>query len=73
LDPKLSDLAIRSAKVLGLEIAGTDIIVGEDGTPRIIEVNYSPGFRGLEKATGLDIAAGIIGYVEDRLRGKLCI
>ena len=73
LDPKLSDLAVRSAKVLGLEIAGTDIIVGEDGTPRIIEVNYSPGFRGLEKATGLDIAAGIIGYVEDRLRGKLCI
>jgi len=72
LDPKLSDLAIRSAKVLGLEIAGTDIIVGEDGAPRIIEVNYSPGFRGLEKATGLDIASEIIGYVEDKLRGKLC-
>jgi len=72
LDPKLSDLAIRSAKVLGLEIAGTDIIVGGDGAPRIIEVNYSPGFRGLEKATGLDIASGIVGYVEDKLRGKLC-
>lgn len=72
LDPKLSELAIRSAKVLGLEIAGTDIIVGEDGAPRVIEVNYSPGFRGLEKATGLDIASGIIGYVEDKLRGKLC-
>lgn len=72
LDPKLSDLAIRSAKVLGLEIAGTDIIVGEDGAPRIMEVNYSPGFRGLEKATGLDIASGIVGYVEDKLRGKLC-
>jgi len=71
LDPKLSDLAVRSAKVLGLEIAGTDIIVGEDGAPRIIEVNYSPGFRGLEKVTGLDVAAGIIGYVEDKLRGKL--
>ena len=72
LDPKLSELAVRSAKVLGLEIAGTDIIVGEDGTPRVIEVNYSPGFRGLEKATGLDIASGIVGYVEDKLRGKLC-
>lgn len=72
LDPKLSELAVRSAKVLGLEIAGTDIIVGEDRAPRVIEVNYSPGFRGLEKATGLDIASGIVGYVEDKLRGKLC-
>ena len=72
LDPKLSELAVRSAKVLGLEIAGTDIIVGEDGAPRVIEVNYSPGFRGLEKATGLDIASGIVGYVEDKLRGKSC-
>jgi ribosomal protein S6--L-glutamate ligase len=69
LDPKLSDLAVRSAKVLGLEIAGTDIIVGEDGAPRVIEVNYSPGFRGLEKATELDIASEIIRYVEDKFRG----
>jgi len=66
LDPKLSELAVRSAKILGLEIAGTDIIVGEDGAPRVIEVNYSPGFRGLEKATGLDIASEIVGYVEDK-------
>ena len=72
LDRKLSDLAIRSTRSLGLEISGTDIIVGKDGTPRVIEVNYSPGFRGLEKATGLDIASGIVGYVEDKLRGKLC-
>ena len=72
LDRKLSDLAIRSTRSLGLEISGTDIIVGEDGAPRVIEVNYSPGFRGLEKATGLDIASKIIGYMEDKLRGKLC-
>ena len=71
LDRKLSDLAIRSTRSLGLEISGTDIIVGKDGTPRVIEVNYSPGFRGLEKATGLDIASGIVGYVEDKLRGEL--
>ena len=72
LDRKLSDLAIRSTRSLGLEISGTDIIVGEDGAPKVIEVNYSPGFRGLEKATGLDIASEIVGYVEDKLRGKLC-
>ena len=67
LDRKLSDLAVHSAMALGLEIAGTDIIVGEDGAPMVIEVNYSPGFRGLEKATGLDIAAEIIGYVANKV------
>ena len=67
LDPELSELAVRSAKVLGLEISGTDIIVGKDGAPRVIEVNYSPGFRGLEKATGLDIASKIIGYVANKV------
>ena len=72
LDRKLSDLAIRSTRSLGLEISGTDIIVGENGASKVIEVNYSPGFRGLEKATGLDIASEIVGYVEDKLRGKLC-
>jgi len=74
LDPYLSDLAIRSAEVLGLEIAGADIIVDKEGTTRIIEVNYSPGFRGLEQATGKDIASRIIGYVADKLiTGKPCI
>ena len=73
LDPGLSDLAIGSAKALGLEIAGTDILVDKDGTPKVIEVNYSPGFRGLEEATGSDIASRIIGYVGNKLAGKTCI
>ena len=46
-----------------LEIAGIDLIVPDDGVPRVIEVNYSPGFRGLEKATGIDVAGEIIDYV----------
>ena len=74
LDRDLSELAIRSAEVLGLEIAGTDIIVDKEGTPKIIEVNYSPGFRGLEQATGVDIASRIIGYAFDRIMTrKPCI
>jgi ribosomal protein S6--L-glutamate ligase len=73
LNSELSELAIRSAEVIGLEIAGTDIIVDKAGTPKIIEVNYSPGFRGLEQATGMDIASRIIGYVSDNLiTGKSC-
>jgi ribosomal protein S6--L-glutamate ligase len=73
LDRDLSELAIRSAEVLGLEIAGTDILVDKDGGPKVIEVNYSPGFRGLEAATGLDIASRIIGYAVDKSVGKSCI
>ena len=66
LDRELTELAIRSAKALTLEIAGTDIIIAKDGSPKVIEVNYSPGFRGLEQTTGLDIASQIIEYVTDK-------
>jgi len=63
LNKKLTELAIESSRALGLEISGTDIIVDSNGTPRVIEVNYSPGFRGFEATTGLDIATAIIRYV----------
>ena len=63
LDKELATLAVKSTKVLGLEISGTDIIVEAHGEAKVIEVNYSPGFRGLEASTGLDIASQIIQYV----------
>jgi len=63
LNKELTELAIESSRALGLEISGADIIVDGNGAPRVIEVNYSPGFRGLEAANGLDIASGIIRYV----------
>ena len=63
LSKELEALAIRSTKALGLEISGTDIVVDGQGVARVIEVNYSPGFSGLEASTGLDIAAQIIRYV----------
>lgn len=69
LSKELEALAIRSTKALGLEISGTDIIVDRQGRPRVIEVNYSPGFRGLEGSTGLDIAAQIICYVAQNCGG----
>ena len=47
--------AIRAAQVLGLEIAGVDLMESADG-PLVIEVNSSPGFEGIEKATGLNVA-----------------
>lgn len=66
LTPSLSKLAVKSSNALGLEISGCDIILQKNGSPQVIEVNYSPGFRGLEHATGMDIAKQIIHYVTAR-------
>ena len=55
--------AIRAAKVLGLEIAGVDLIPSDQG-PLVLEVNSSPGFEGIEAATGLNIAKQIIQHLK---------
>ena len=61
--PDWEEIALKAADALGLEITGVDLIVNEKGKARVIELNYSPGFSGLEAATGLDIAGKIIDYV----------
>jgi len=48
------------------------MVVDRNGVPTIIEVNYSPGFRGLEAATGLDIASRIIGYAAAKCSESVC-
>jgi len=58
--------AIRAAKVLGLNVAGVDILQSNEG-PMVLEVNSSPGLEGIETATGLDIAGGIISHIERRV------
>ncbi|HBR80047.1 MAG: Ribosomal protein S6 modification protein 2 [Candidatus Uhrbacteria bacterium GW2011_GWE2_45_35] len=58
------NIAVAAAKAVGLEIAGVDIIRSAHG-PLILEVNARPGFEGLEQATGIDVAGGIIKYVEE--------
>ena len=67
---EISTLAIRSTKALGLDISGVDMIGEEDGNFRVIDVNYSPGFKGLEGCTGKDVASEIIKYVTDSKRRK---
>jgi ribosomal protein S6--L-glutamate ligase len=62
-------LAIKAAKVLGLQVAGVDIIRSENG-PLLLEVNSSPGLEGIESATGKDIASMIIASIEKKLRWK---
>lgn len=55
--------ALKAASVLGLAIAGVDMLQSARG-PLIMEVNSSPGLQGIETATGVDIAGKIIEYIE---------
>ncbi|GAB5557566.1 MAG: 30S ribosomal protein S6--L-glutamate ligase [Schleiferiaceae bacterium] len=57
------DAAVAAAKALGLEIAGVDMLQSERG-PLILEVNSSPGLKGVETTTGVDVAGKIIEYIE---------
>lgn len=63
LTPEERTMAIRVAKVMGLNVAGVDIIRSKHG-PLVIEVNASPGLEGIERVTGKDIASLIIQYIE---------
>src|SRR5690606_23619056 len=57
------ETAVKAAKKLGLGIAGVDLLQSRRG-PLVMEVNSSPGLEGIEGATGIDIAAKIIEYVD---------
>jgi ribosomal protein S6--L-glutamate ligase len=61
------DMAVRAAEAVGLEIAGVDMIMAKDG-PYLIEVNASPGFKGLMKATDVDVPGKIIEYAVEKAR-----
>jgi RimK family alpha-L-glutamate ligase len=58
-------LAIKSANMIGLDIAGVDILIDKN-TYRICEINSTPGFQGFEMATGIDVAKAIMEYVKFR-------
>lgn len=59
-------MAVKAAKVLGLDVAGVDIIRSSSG-PQLLEVNSSPGLEGIELATGKDIAGMMIASIEKKL------
>ena len=58
--------AIQAAHIMGLRVAGVDMLEGVDG-PKVLEVNSSPGLEGIEKATGVDIAGAIIEDLEQQV------
>ena len=59
--------ALRSAEALGLNVCGVDMMRSNRG-PLVIEVNSSPGIEGMETASGADVAAAIIEFLEKRAR-----
>ncbi len=62
LEPEYAETAVRASQILGLRVAGVDMLEGADG-PQIMEVNSSPGLEGIETCTGLDIAGAVIDYI----------
>lgn len=63
ISPEERSTAVRSAKRLGLNVAGVDLLRSNHG-PVVMEVNSSPGLEGIEKATGVDVADKIIQLIE---------
>jgi ribosomal protein S6--L-glutamate ligase len=61
LEREYAEAAVKAARVMGLEVAGVDMLEARTG-PKIMEVNSSPGFEGLEAATRVDIASLIVEH-----------
>ncbi len=62
LDESYRETAVRATQILGLRVAGVDMLEGRDG-PQIMEVNSSPGLEGIERSTQLDIGGAIMDYI----------
>ncbi|NNE43957.1 MAG: 30S ribosomal protein S6--L-glutamate ligase [Gemmatimonadetes bacterium] len=77
LTPEERTTAVRAAKVMGLKVAGVDLLRSNHG-PVVMEVNSSPGLEGIEAASGKDVAGIIVEYIaknaapgktKDRVKG----
>ncbi|MCA9251644.1 MAG: 30S ribosomal protein S6--L-glutamate ligase [Phycisphaerae bacterium] len=62
LDDEYSETAVRAAQIMGLRVAGVDMLESHDG-PQVMEVNSSPGLEGIETCTQLDIAGAIVDFI----------
>ena len=61
LPPEWEEVAVRAARIIGLEVAGVDFLEGRNG-PKVTELNSSPGLEGIEKTTGVDVAGAIVSH-----------
>lgn len=66
LDDDYKNVAVRAAQIMGLKVAGVDMLESNHG-PLVMEVNSSPGLEGIETATNLDVAGAIIDYIANQV------
>lgn len=66
LDSAYAETAIKAARIMGLGIAGVDMLEGKDG-PQIMEINSSPGLKGIETCTNIDVAGAMIDYIASKV------
>jgi len=66
LDEQYTRTAVHAAQIMGLRVAGVDLLEGKKG-PILMEVNSSPGLEGIEAATGVDVAGEIVSLIEDEV------
>jgi RimK family alpha-L-glutamate ligase len=64
LPAEWATLAVRAAATVGADYAGVDLLPSEDGSVFVLEVNAIPGWQGLQRATGIDVAAAIVEQLE---------
>ena len=67
LEPEQTELALAAARAVGADYAGVDLLPARDGTVYVVEVNGIPGWRGLQEATSLDVAAAIVELLIGRV------
>ena len=63
LPPAWEALALRAAQAVGAEYAGVDLLPSSEGGVYVLEVNGIPGWEGLQRATGLDVAGALLDHL----------
>ncbi len=66
LDEEQARVAVHAAQIMGLRVAGVDMLEGSEG-PVLMEVNSSPGLEGIEAATGVDVAGEVVRLIEEEV------
>ncbi len=66
ISPEERSTAVRAAKIMGLNVCGVDLLRSNHG-PVVMEVNSSPGLKGIEQASGKDVASLIISFLEKQI------
>ena len=64
LDDERARLCVQAAATLGTDYAGVDLLRAADGRDYVIEVNGIPGWRGVERETGVDVATALVEHLE---------